>query len=150
RAVLPVNGGDLQLEFVPPPPGAGPQPATSVWIDPQGGTWYGCGSAICRLSANQVQVWGESFGVPADGWQFLIKDASGNLWARSRLRLIELPAGAGRFRSIDVAEVNPLYYGHPSLLLDRQGALLVPTNAGLSMFSGGAWTRTSHRQGLPG
>ena len=151
RAKLRADGADVQLEMLPPPPGGAKNARiTSVWVDPEGAVWFGCGLSVCRFSEGKVQVWGEGEGVPADGWQYLLKDHAGNLWARSRVWLIELPAGAQRFHTISPADAGALHFGFPGLALDHEGTLLVPTDSGLSMLRGGTWTRAGHRQGLAG
>jgi signal transduction histidine kinase/CheY-like chemotaxis protein/sugar lactone lactonase YvrE len=150
RAALPAVGTDLKLELLPAAPGVASPRVTSVWIEPGGAIWYGCAISICRMDKGAVQVWGQDDGVPVDGWQWLTKDAAGNLWARSRLVLIELPAGARQFRKVDPGEVTQLTFGYPTLAFDGRGRLLVPTNTGLSMLTATGWTRVGQRQGLPG
>ena len=148
-ATLSADGGTVRLEFLPGPAGMKNPRITSIWPDPKGGIWFGCGTSICRAAGENVQVWGESLGVPADAWQFVVKDAAGNLWARSRIYLIELPVGADRFRTIGGAQVPPLHFGFPSLLVDGETGLLAPTDGGLSILRNGVWTRLGPREGLP-
>jgi signal transduction histidine kinase/streptogramin lyase len=150
RAKLSAGAKDLLLEPLPPPPGAEHARITSVWRDPDGALWFGCGVYICRTGQGRTQVWGESAGVPSDAWQFLLKDSGGNLWARSRTYLIELPAGAQQFRPATRSDAGPLHFSYPSLALDGNGALLMPSDNGLAIWKDGAWTRVGSRQGLPG
>jgi signal transduction histidine kinase/sugar lactone lactonase YvrE len=149
RATLSSDAGALRLELLPGPAGMKNPRITSIWPDPKGGIWFGCGTSICRAAGGDVQVWGESAGVPADGWQFLAKDTAGNLWARSRNYLLERPAGADRFRIVGQGEVAPLHFGLPSLLVDGGSRLFVPTDGGLSILRNGGWTRLGPREGLP-
>jgi signal transduction histidine kinase/ligand-binding sensor domain-containing protein len=138
---------DLKLEFLPNPTSIKSRRATSVWIEPGGAVWFGCGPSICRSEGGNTQIWGEKEGVPADGWQYLLKDAAGNLWARSRIYLIELPAGAREFHTVPAGQ---LHFAFPTLALDTKGTLLVPSDIGLLMIRDGRSRRIGQRQGLPG
>jgi signal transduction histidine kinase/streptogramin lyase len=150
RAALPKPGEEPKLEFLPTPSGLNTPRTTSVWLEPAGAIWYGCGTTICRMEKGSPQVFSDAAGVPVDQWQYLTKDPAGNLWARSRLVLIELPAGATQFRKVDVHDVAPIYYGYPTLAFDGKGILLAPTNTGLSMLTPAGWKHIGQRQGLPG
>jgi ligand-binding sensor domain-containing protein len=142
-------GRDVPLEVLAQPEGLGGPRATSVYVDAQGAIWFGCGSSVCRREGDRVEVWGGAEGVPSDVWQFITKDGAGNLWVRSRRRLIELEAGARRFKTLSLEDVAPLNFAYPSLAFDATGALLVPTNTGLAVLRDGTWSRVGHRQGLP-
>jgi len=145
----PAGGRDLQLQALPPPVGVSSPRATAVYVETQEKIWFGCGPSVCRREGGQIQVWGEAEGVPADVWQFIAKDADGNVWVRSRRHLIELEPGGRRFKTLRAEDVGDLNYGYPSLGFDRSGALLVPTNMGLAVLRNGSWSMLGHRQGLP-
>jgi signal transduction histidine kinase/CheY-like chemotaxis protein/streptogramin lyase len=150
RGPLPKPGEDLKLQMLPQAPGVKSPRVSAVWIEPGGAIWYGCFMSVCRMENGVTQVWGESAGVPVDQWQYVIKDGAGNLWARSRVVLIELPAGESRFRIIDTADVAPVSYGYPTLAFDGRGILLAPSNTGLAMLTPSGWKHVGQRQGLPG
>ncbi len=149
-AVSPAAGGkDLRIELLPQPASIKGLAATSVFPESDRAVWFGCGRSICHSEGAEARVWSEEAGVPADMWQFIVRDGAGTLWARSRIRLIELPAGASRFKAVSLSDVGPINFGVPTLAFDRRGTLMAPTNTGLAVLRGGKWVRVGHRQGLP-
>ncbi|SPE39030.1 putative Histidine kinase [Candidatus Sulfopaludibacter sp. SbA3] len=145
----PVRGQDIRPTLFPRLAGTRGSSARSVFVDASHAVWFGCGNALCRMEGGQAQLWGVSAGVPSDSWERILQDSEGNLWARSNRALIELEHGAKRFRTESTELFGALTLGYPSLALDSQGALLVPTNRGVVMGRPGHWNRVGHRQGLP-
>jgi signal transduction histidine kinase/streptogramin lyase len=143
------GGTEAGFQLLPQPASIQGQFATSVFPESERAVWFGCGRSICLSDGTGVRVWGEEAGVPKDLWQFIVRDRSGNLWVRSRMQLIELPAGASRFQTVSLSDVGPINYGIPTLAFDRSGALMAPTSTGLAILRGGKWVRVGHRQGLP-
>jgi len=148
--VSPAAGGkEINFELTPQPASIQGLTATSVFVESERALWFGCGKSVCLSDGAGVRVWGEEAGVPADVWQFMVRDRAGNLWVRSRVQMIELPAGASRFQAVNLGDVGPISFGVPTLAFDRSGTLMAPTNTGLAVLRGGKWARVGHRQGLP-
>ena len=121
---------------------------TSVFVESDDSVWFGCGRSICRLSRNSTEVFAEANAVPAQRWTMILKDAQGSLWARSRNMLLERKPGARQW--IDHSdEIKPMTLGNASMLVDRDGRLLVPTNFGLAVRQKNTWRMVSKRNGLP-
>jgi signal transduction histidine kinase/CheY-like chemotaxis protein/streptogramin lyase len=146
---LPAKGQDLLLEYVPKPDRVQDHFGTSVMRDARNAIWYGCGKSICRYVEGGVQVLDESDGVPEDRWQALLLDISGNLWARSRTRLIQRKAGAERFAAVEAGEVRSMPFAYPSLMQERSGQLFVTTLRGLAVLSESGWSLLGKRSGMP-
>jgi len=144
-----VGGKGIRMSPLPQPSSVKGRSATSIFQESEHALWFGCAMSICRSDGAAVQILGEESGVPPDVWQFIVRDRNGNLWVRSRIRLIELPAGASRFQTMNLSDVGPINFGVPTLAFDRDGALLVPTNTGLAILRNRRWVRVGHRQGLP-
>jgi signal transduction histidine kinase/ligand-binding sensor domain-containing protein/CheY-like chemotaxis protein len=149
----------LQLS-APPAGDLAPRPAQGVQGAPgprstvvlAGATaavWYGCGTKLCALEGGQLSVWGPAEGVPEQIWTALLRDAQGRVWARSRMKLISLDAGARRFIEVPVADVGPWSLGLPLLAQDSSGRLMVPTNQGLAVHDARGWRKLGVAQGLP-
>jgi len=108
--------------------------------------WFACGRRLCRLAGGRVTSSPE-WDVPDDDWDSVLVDPRGNVWARSRTRLIELPQGGSRFVRLDEGLPPALVSG--SLGVDRDGNLWVPTNRGLARLTHSGWEIIGKAQGLP-
>jgi PAS domain S-box-containing protein len=144
----PAPGRDLQLTFLPWPSTIPQQRSSSVYVSSPDEVWFDCDVAICRWNGREIQVWNNSSGVPPHKWDFLLKDRSGNLWARNRDSFIELPSGANRFQP-----VGPDLPGRisipPELAMDDKGRILLTDNRGLAIGGPDGWRRVTEKQGLP-
>ena len=146
------------LVLVPPVGGVG-QPASTLYRVPElktqtvrsvavsatGSVWYTCGNGLCRLE-NGRPISAAGWGVPEDMWYAVLFDQQGNLWARSRAKLIELPTGEGRFLRRD-GGLPPAYAG--KLQIGRDGQLWVPTIRGLARRTATGWEIVGKARGLP-
>jgi signal transduction histidine kinase/ligand-binding sensor domain-containing protein/DNA-binding NarL/FixJ family response regulator len=120
------------FSLVPAPAGhAAEEHAASVYVDSKGTVWYGCGSTgLCRLQGDKPIDAGIAEGLPADHWEAIREDLEGDLWVRSEHLLAVRPANSRRFqvRNGVPNATNTI----PTLALDPQGRLLVPTLRGLA------------------
>jgi signal transduction histidine kinase/CheY-like chemotaxis protein/streptogramin lyase len=122
----------------------GPQAeAASVYVDPSGVVWFGCGNALCRSHNGETQEISE--GLPNQRWDAILGDLDGNLWVRSEASLWERPAGSHRFTSRAVPEATNTY---PTLAFDPLGRLLVPTYKGLARQTEEGFELIDGSQGL--
>ena len=142
------------------PAGASRKPAFSVYNVPKGkwnlvrsiavagsgAVWYSCEQHLCRLEGGRVESRAE-WGVPNDLWETVAIDRQGNVWARSRTKLIELPRGESGFLRRD--RDLPQAAGHGSLLIGADGELWVPTLRGLARRTATGWDVLGKPGGLP-
>ena len=108
--------------------------------------WYSCGEQICRLQNGRV-LSSPAWAVPSDIWEGIAIDPGGNVWARSRTRLIELPKGSSRF--IDRGSGLPAADNRGVVSVGRDGQLLVPTIRGLARLTTAGWEIVGKSRGLP-
>jgi signal transduction histidine kinase/ligand-binding sensor domain-containing protein/CheY-like chemotaxis protein len=118
----------------------------SIAIPESGPIWYSCGQQLCRLESGRVDSRAE-WGVPDDLWEAVAIDHQGNVWARSRTKLIELPKGESRFLRRD--QDLPQTGGHGRLLIGVDGQLWVPTLRGLARRTPTGWEIVGKSRGLP-
>ena len=146
------------LVMAPPLAGTG-KPASTLYTVPQwksqkvrsiavsaaGSVWYTCGPGLCQLE-NGRAVPAAGMGVADDLWYSVLFDRDGNLWARSRTRLIELARGEGRFLRRD----DGLPQGFAgTLYVGGDGQLWVPTIRGLARRTAAGWETVGKTRGLP-
>jgi signal transduction histidine kinase/ligand-binding sensor domain-containing protein/CheY-like chemotaxis protein len=121
------------------------QTVRSIAVSATGSVWYTCGTGLCRLENGQA-VSAAGRGVSEDMWYAVLFDLEGNLWARSRTRLIELPKGESRFlrrdRGLPLAFAGRLQTG-------TDGQLWVPTIRGLARRTAAGWEIIGKSRGLP-
>jgi len=129
-----------------PSPAGGPTRSHGLHVSPDGVVWYGCGRSLCRLEGGKTTTLGQSDGVPPDRWDAIITDAEGTLWIRSSTQLLRRAPGATRF-GLDVD--LPHNSDFANLSLGRNGELIVPTDFGIMIRTGGSWRQIGKAQGLP-
>ena len=144
----PPRGGELEFTSLPWPASVPKQRSSAVYVAAQDEVWFDCDDAICRWNGKEVRVWDSKAGVPSHWWDLFLKDRSGNLWARNRDSLIELPSDADHFRTLGPDLPGPISI-RPELAMDRNGRILVTDNLGLVIGDGGGWRRITERQALP-
>ena len=120
---------------------------TSVFADAHT-LWFGCGKSLCQLTGNQVHVWREREGIPADTWTSYLRTRDGTLWARSPRYIRALSSGSTGFVSHDLpgARVVTAYL---DMVQDDQGRLLTRANDGLARWDGHNWQVFDANNGLP-
>jgi signal transduction histidine kinase/ligand-binding sensor domain-containing protein/ActR/RegA family two-component response regulator len=142
------TGGAIQFALIPSPhANQKPEEATSVYVDPKGSVWYGCGTSLCRLEQGKARDVGPESGLPAEAWSAIIGDLEGNLWIRSDHLLYVRQESAQRFLPRTGLPESTNTYA--TLALDPSGRLLVPNNSGLARETGTGWETIDARQGLP-
>ena len=124
---------------------------SAVYVDSTGAVWYGCGSALCRLKNGQVSESGEAEGLPADRWEAILEDLEGNIWVRSERQVAARSPATRRFQvrtGSGAAALPPANNTIPTLALDPDGKLLVPTSQGLARQTRSGWELIKADQGL--
>jgi ligand-binding sensor domain-containing protein len=118
----------------------------SIAVAGAGPVWYSCEQHLCRLEGGRSESRAD-WRVPEDMWEAVAIDRQGNVWARSRTKLVELPRGASRFVRQDRG--LPQAAGHGSLLIGADGELWVPTLRGLARRTATGWDLVGKSGGLP-
>ncbi len=108
--------------------------------------WFGKDDDLWRLSGEKTERIGSPAGLPADLWNTIVQDTSGNLWVRSPTRLYELPKGQPRF--VNRSEGIP-FAPNSRLYADRHGRLFVSSDAGVVILDGVSRTHIDFQHGLP-
>lgn len=123
---------------------------TSLYLNPDGSVWLGCGTMICRLQSGVVTAFGKSEGVPADRWLSWVLDAEQRLWVRGLNHVLVLENGARKFsqRSSKGFEIRSGIQNVP-LLRDAYGAVITRTDDGLVRWKSDRWQRITLTNGLP-
>ncbi|MCC6365204.1 MAG: response regulator [Bryobacterales bacterium] len=120
-------------------------PAAGLWVDADDSLWFGCGEAICHWTRGSTERFGPEKGVPASAWEGFLRDASGTLLARSGDTLLTMPKASTAF----AADAGFHFPGPGQLLLDREGRVIAPSQAGLQFrIRPGVWESVSEKEGL--
>ena len=125
------------------PAGVNRDEVVSVYIDPSGVVWFGCGLNLCRWDGRSA---GQIGGLPLDRWDAILVDLDGNLWVRSASALYLRARGSAQFEL--QTGLPPSSNTFPTLALDPAGRLLVPTNRGLARRIAGGWEVIDADQGV--
>ena len=124
------------------------EPVSAVYVDSTATVWYGCGAAaLCRLKNAQISEAGEAEGLSADRWDAILEDLEGNIWVRSERQLAVRSPVTRRFQ-MRTSALPPATNTVPTLALDPDGNLLVPTNLGLARQTRSGWELIGADQGL--
>ena len=102
----------------------------------------GCGSAVCRIEGQRVEVLDQHVGLPADTWQTAIRSRDGTIWVRSLSQLAWRPLGGSTFSVVPVPGGHTHYRTHPDtveLLEDPAGRILTQNDDGLLARVGQEW-----------
>jgi len=147
RKGTPDGAGGLTLSTVAQPAETASMEANMVFVDEQDTVWFGCGDRLCRLENGAARVIGPEEGVPQDRWYAMIADLDGNLWMRSNTELYMRPHGQKRFlaQSDGLPSSTNTY---PTLSIDREGRLLVPTLKGIARRQQHDWELIDGNEGL--
>ena len=111
--------------------------------------WYGCGTELCRMTAQGTQVFGRDFGLPGMPVLVIQNDGVGNLWARVRndgvfVRL----AGHREFQKPKLPVSSEHLGGVP--VTDGAGRILLPSSVGLLIGNENGWQQIDRSDGLRG
>jgi signal transduction histidine kinase/ligand-binding sensor domain-containing protein/CheY-like chemotaxis protein len=146
------NDKSWTFKLIPAPPGhPADEPATSVYVDSSGIVWAGCGlETFCKLAdyGGGDKRLDDSIAdsLPIGPWEAIIEDQNHNLWVRSEHQLAVHSAVTHRFELR--AGVPPATNTYPTLALDPQGHLLVPTSQGLARETPDGWEMVGAEHGL--
>lgn len=126
--------------------GRADQSISSVFLDASGKVWYGCNSSLCVLDKSGTQELGKESGLPSAVWWAVLGNVDGDLWVRGDKELYRRPSGAMKFEKLSgVPETNNAV---PTLALDPEDRLLVPTDEGLARQTKTGWEMIHINDGL--
>jgi len=123
------------------------EPVNGILAEANGKIWFGCGLQLCVLEGGRLHIFDQRNGLPPEQWGFILRDRSGALWLRGPRRLSVLPPRDNSFQSRDTG-LPQSSNTSLSLLEDRQGHLLVATDAGVGRLIDGRWEVIGTAQGL--
>ncbi len=123
----------------------------SVYRDPQGTIWVGCGTRLCTVEQGKLAP--VSADLPPANWYSLRADRSGDLWMLSDLAVWVRRAKTGTFERLPplpFAKPNSFaaFLGDPVLEVAWNGDVIVPTPDGLCRWEQSQWRLIDRRAGL--
>lgn len=121
----------------------------AVMEDTDGAWWLGCGTALCRWQAGELQRWGEREGFRKARWAGLLRARDGSLWVRSQTQVLRSPKGASTFEDVTPADLNSgsVHLQQP-LVEDGDGRVMTQSDTGLLRWQAGQWTHFAAAHGL--
>ncbi len=126
------------------------QEAFSVYADPKGTVWAGCGNRLCVVKSGMLVPLAPE--LPRESWTSIRMDASGNLWLASRGSVWVRENAASAFHALPQlpgAHSGFLpFLGDPALEMERNGDVIVTSSGGLCRWRGHAWQLIDTRSGL--
>jgi signal transduction histidine kinase/CheY-like chemotaxis protein/streptogramin lyase len=108
--------------------------------------WFGCARELCVEEGGRVSIFGPAEGLPDDAWDAISITPDGSVWTRSPSRLYRKPPGESRLIRERPELASSIFFG--ALSQGRDGSILVPTDKGLAVKRGEAWTLVDDRRGL--
>jgi diguanylate cyclase (GGDEF)-like protein len=123
------------------------QNVTSVFADGRA-LWFGCDKSLCQLTGNQLRVWRDRDGIPADTWTSYLRTRDGTFWVRSPRYIRALSSGSTVFVSHDLPNAR-VVTAYLDMVEDDQGRVLTRANDGLARWDGHEWRIFDARNGLP-
>lgn len=120
---------------------------TSVFSDGHS-LWFGCDKSLCQLTGEQLRIWNERQGIPADTWTSYLHARDGTLWVRSPRYIRTLSLGGQSFVNHDLSGAR-VVTAYLDMIEDDHGRLLTRANNGLARWDGKTWRIFDARNGLP-
>ena len=121
----------------------------SVYTDPHGKVWAGCGDRLCVVEQGKMTAVAPE--LPHDSWTSLRMDNNGGLWLAGRNAIVVRPAGASRFEPLPppLAKSGFIpFLGDPALEVERNGDIILTTPNGLCRWAHHKWQLIDARSGL--
>ena len=119
----------------------------SVFYQPDGTLWYGCGFDLCRYDGGKTTHMGDAYGLPKVNWLHMFTDRQGNLWLRSWVRVAEIDRSGNRAEFHDLpGEGTAAPYS--SLGEDVNGHVIASQGSSFGLWENGAWRMITEQNGL--
>ena len=125
--------------------------AYSVYRDPYGKLWVGCGTHVCTVGHEELKI--VPADLPVEHWHCFRNDRSGNLWMLGDKSIWVRRAATGKFEAIPPFPLSatnmfaPLL-GDPVLELAWNGDVIASTPVGLGQWDGKRWRVIDQHSGL--
>ena len=124
------------------------EPAYSVYRDPDGGIWIGCGNRLCVFTKDKLTEVAPE--LPTAHWRAVKTDEHGNRWVLSDRSLWMEPAGQTKFQAVaETPGPTQPFLGDPAIEVQANGSVIVTSDDGLRQWDGHQWRRIDQRSGLP-
>jgi len=134
------------FEVVALPESQRDQDVFSVFLDGSGKVWFGCGIGLCTMDGDQARDVGKMLGLPETRWFAILENVDGDLWIRGEEDLYRKHAGGTVFETLP--KVPETRNAIPTLALDPENRLLVPTDSGLALQTPTGWELINVNDGL--
>jgi signal transduction histidine kinase/streptogramin lyase/ActR/RegA family two-component response regulator len=121
--------------------------AHAVFVDSKGSLWCSARRGVLRVGPDDLVMPVETRGLPAQRWDSFQETSDGSIWVRSSESAAVLRPGSGQFEAATAGLPGAGYFG--SLVQDRAGRLLAPSDRGLAIWNGARWSRIGTAEGLP-
>ena len=121
----------------------------SVYTDPHGNVWAGCGDRLCAVERGRMAPVGPE--LPRDSWTSIRMDSKGNLWLAGAKTTAVRPNGTSRFDVLPPPVAKSGFIpiiGDPALEVERNGDVILTTPKGLCRWSRNKWFVVDTRSGL--
>ena len=121
----------------------------SLFNEPNGTLWLGCGKRICSISKGRIRSWEGADGVPEGSYGAFLLDHTGHLWVRSESHLLIRAPGTTEFVVNDPPHARlESRVVDPMLTLDSSGRLVTRTAPGVARWDGNHWQEFTTENGL--
>jgi signal transduction histidine kinase/ligand-binding sensor domain-containing protein/ActR/RegA family two-component response regulator len=123
---------------------------SSVYADPHGKLWAGCGDRLCVVqNGGLIPVAPE---LPRESWTFIRMDNAGDLWVASSAVVAVRENGASLFQALPPLPIARSgfapFLGDPALEVERNGDVILTSSGGLCRWSRHSWQLIDSSAGL--
>lgn len=123
------------------------EPVWSVFADPSGALWFGCGEDLCRLENNRMDHMGAMLHLPHERWQHLKADRQGHLWLRGGTHIGEIDFRKFRYTEHPLLS-PPIQSQYGAFEVDAQGRIMASEGASFGIWMGDHWRLIRQQNGL--
>jgi signal transduction histidine kinase/streptogramin lyase/ActR/RegA family two-component response regulator len=119
----------------------------SVYRDPDGAIWAGCGDRLCKLEDNQLTPVAPE--LPHLAWRSIRADSQHNLWLLADRAVWVHHSRAREFQALpEPPESSIPFLGDPVLEVDSAGDIIISASSGLCRWDWRSWQRIDRSAGL--
>jgi signal transduction histidine kinase/ActR/RegA family two-component response regulator len=123
-------------------------PVRSVFRDPGGSIWAGCGVRLCKVEAEGIRPVAPEIHEAILSMQ---SGRSGALWLLGDRTVWVRRGESGSFEKLPaLPESTTPLIGDPAIEIQWDGSVVVTSPAGLNLWTGNRWNKVDESAGLPG
>ncbi|MDR3725070.1 MAG: diguanylate cyclase [Terracidiphilus sp.] len=119
----------------------------SVFTDPAGALWFGCGDDLCKLQNGKVDHLRAILHLPAERWLHMQLDRQQHLWIRGGAHIGEIDPVHARYTEHPLpghANATP----YDALSIDAQGHIMASQGPAFGIWIDDHWRMITQRNGL--